>query len=421
MRRTPNSDRLLPLLVSSIAIVFTAPAAAVDGVLEINQTCAVGTGCFAGDSAGFPVLITEPGSYRLTSNLEVPNANTTAIDINASETTVDLNGFSIRGPVSCNPINCNTTGTGHGIDGSNQSNVTVSNGTVRGMGGLGVLLSGQGAHVERIQAMSNGSTGISTGSASTVTASTAILNGATGISASTASVVSRSTARANGIVLGSNGIFASNYSSIIGCTSRSNKGHGFRTGRGVSVSQSAASENDGDGFNTSEGVVISQSTSSRNDGAGFDMDVRSKYRQNQSFENGLADDCGGGLCSERRRFYRTIGDFNGAQALGACAPGFHMASLWEVHDVSSLTYDTILGSVGSDSGEGPPTDPAFGWIRTGGIDPPNCNAWTVTSGNGTVAAPAFNWSAGADKSSPWISFDFSSCSSPRNVWCVEDE
>jgi len=38
----------------------TNPALASGGVLEINQSCAVNTGCFTGDSAGFPVEIKNP-------------------------------------------------------------------------------------------------------------------------------------------------------------------------------------------------------------------------------------------------------------------------------------------------------------------------------------------------------------------------
>ena len=57
------------LLTPFLLFALATPALAVDGVLEINQTCAVQTGCFAGDSPGFPVTITQPGSYRLTSNL----------------------------------------------------------------------------------------------------------------------------------------------------------------------------------------------------------------------------------------------------------------------------------------------------------------------------------------------------------------
>ena len=59
---------LLPL-IALLLLALAGPALAVDGVVEINQTCAVQTGCFSGDTAGYPVTITQPGSYRLTSNL----------------------------------------------------------------------------------------------------------------------------------------------------------------------------------------------------------------------------------------------------------------------------------------------------------------------------------------------------------------
>ena len=48
---------LLLLLLSALA------AHADQGSLEINQLC-VASGCFAGDSPGFPVEITQPGSYQ---------------------------------------------------------------------------------------------------------------------------------------------------------------------------------------------------------------------------------------------------------------------------------------------------------------------------------------------------------------------
>ena len=49
------------------------------------------------------MTISVAGSYRLSSNLTVPNENTTAIDVTsaANAVTVDLNGFAILGPVTC--------------------------------------------------------------------------------------------------------------------------------------------------------------------------------------------------------------------------------------------------------------------------------------------------------------------------------
>ena len=87
--------------VGALALVLRPPMAlAVDGAREIHQAC-VATGCFPGDTAGWPVLITEPGSYVLTSGLTVPDANTTAISIDAPHVSLDLHGFSITGPNTC--------------------------------------------------------------------------------------------------------------------------------------------------------------------------------------------------------------------------------------------------------------------------------------------------------------------------------
>ena len=44
-----------------------------------------------------------------------------------------------------------------------------------------------------------------------------------------------------------------------------------------------------------------------------------------------------------RKFYLTQTTHNGAQALSACAPGYHMASLWEINE--PRTYDTTRTSV----------------------------------------------------------------------------
>ena len=87
--------------IALLALGLSSPALAVDGMLEINQACAVSTGCFSGDAAGLPVTITAAGSYRLTSNLTVPDENTDGIVVSANDISIDLNGFGIIGPVTC--------------------------------------------------------------------------------------------------------------------------------------------------------------------------------------------------------------------------------------------------------------------------------------------------------------------------------
>jgi hypothetical protein len=150
------------LATLAILTAIAMPSYAVDGIVLINQNAALAGNVTPGDAPGFPVTITVSGSYKLSSNLTVPDADTTAIQINADDVTVDLNGFSISGKTICVgfPVtSCNPTGPGLGITSQN-TNVTVLNGTVRGMGGVGISLLGGHSRIERVQAIGNGSSGL---------------------------------------------------------------------------------------------------------------------------------------------------------------------------------------------------------------------------------------------------------------------
>ena len=139
-------DRIATLSLSLLCLVPGLRAAAADGRLEINQAC-VATGCFPGDSPGFPVLTSAGQSYVLTSGLVVADADTTAIQ-GAVGATIDLNGFTVSGPVTCTrssfydptTITCTGSGGGNGVyltDGS-----ALRNGQIKGFGNYGVLASG---------------------------------------------------------------------------------------------------------------------------------------------------------------------------------------------------------------------------------------------------------------------------------------
>jgi hypothetical protein len=68
-----------------LSLVFiSASVTAADGRYEINQTCAEQTGCFPGDSPGFPITIEGSGSYIFTGSLYNQDPNTNVID-SASE------------------------------------------------------------------------------------------------------------------------------------------------------------------------------------------------------------------------------------------------------------------------------------------------------------------------------------------------
>jgi hypothetical protein len=137
------------VLLSQTVLGAPPKAPPVDGVVLINQDAAL-TGGVSGncDTPGFPVTICQPGSYRLSSNLTVPDANTNGILIDADRVSIDLNGFAISGPAVCtpftNPVECTTTGTGVGITNARSTTGTIRNGTVRGMGRSGIELTGFG-------------------------------------------------------------------------------------------------------------------------------------------------------------------------------------------------------------------------------------------------------------------------------------
>lgn len=77
-----------------LGLAATSPAFAVDGVVLIDQNRALAGNVSPGDTAGFPVRLSTPGSYRLSGNLTVP-PGVTGILIAANDVTLHLNGFSI--------------------------------------------------------------------------------------------------------------------------------------------------------------------------------------------------------------------------------------------------------------------------------------------------------------------------------------
>ena len=144
------------------ALVWIATAAhAGDGRVEINHACAA-TGCFAGDTAGYPVTIPSSGSYVLTSDLALPSAVASGVVV-ADGATLDLNGFAITGPNTCSgtPTVCTIPSGGSGVSLGEGS--VVRNGAIRGMGGAGVSTNSKLVLVEDVWIDQNGSGGIQAG------------------------------------------------------------------------------------------------------------------------------------------------------------------------------------------------------------------------------------------------------------------
>lgn len=309
----PNSSSLSSLLTAhppariallgalGLATLSSIPASASDGVLEINQTCAVQTGCFAGDTAGLPVTISASGSYRLTSNLVVSNANTNGIQISVDEVGIDLNNFSIRGPVVCSgtPLTCTPVGTGSGVAANLNAGISVRDGSIRGMGSYGVSL-GEQSEVSGVRARSNGITGIDVSVGSTVTGNAAYQNGGNGIGSRNGSTLSGNAAYQNR----SAGISAANGVTVSGNSVYLNGGDGIVTGTGVVVSGNTAYDNEGDGIQTNSGATVIGNSVRLNTGFGLNLSSQSGYRENAVSSNtagtvaGTATNLGDNVCSE---------------------------------------------------------------------------------------------------------------------------
>jgi hypothetical protein len=234
------------LWLSAAAAIFNV-LYAVDGITLLDPGRVRNGNMTPGDAPGFPITISQPGSYRLAGNLAVPDVQTTAIEITADDVTLDLNGFSISGPNACtpNPTRCNLSGAGVGILAVgppgvvSPAGVRVMNGMVRGMGFHGVRLLGNGTVVERVHSTNNGGPGIVVG-VGMVIDSSSIENGNSGI---ISSITRGSISMNNGTV----GIFV-------------------RPG-GVAAGNSAEA-NGGDGISMTNGTVTGN-TANRNAGYGI--------------------------------------------------------------------------------------------------------------------------------------------------------
>ncbi len=129
----------------------------------------------------------------------------------------------------------------------------------------------------------------------------------------------------------------------------------------------------------------------------------------------------------RRLFYLTTTVVAGNVPTTACAAGYHMASMWEIFDVSTLEYNTSLGYTATDSGSGPPASIA-GWIRTGvpsftNTVPgnANCSSWTSNNAahNGTRINLQPQWATASEFTAPWDA-TVQACGTTSRVWCVEN-
>jgi len=173
--------------------------------------------------SSLPYTISESGSYYLTEDV---NSAGTAITVGVNDVTIDLMGYTIKGPDS---------GTNYGIYINGRSNVEVRNGTVRDFGNTGIYEnsnSGTGHRVINVRSISNGSSGINLwGRGHLIKDCSAAENGSFGIKAEWDCMVTGNTAHANGGI----GISVYRSSTVTDNTAGMNTGDGISAYRECNV------------------------------------------------------------------------------------------------------------------------------------------------------------------------------------------
>lgn len=188
----------------------------------------------------FPITLSSPGSYKLTSNLVVP-ANSHGIVISSPNVTLDLNGFTISGPVTCASAGvCSMAQAGFNGISASVPNTVIRNGTIKGFQGAGIQIGGA-SELEDLLVTENAGVGLVGGSQAqgqnVVNRVRATFNKSFGIYLF-ASVVSHSTATANG-----QGGYYLNFSSLFDSAASSNIGVGVFGGSHLLVRGTRADSN----------------------------------------------------------------------------------------------------------------------------------------------------------------------------------
>lgn len=240
----------------ALLVLNAGAASASDGAREINQNC-----------LGTCTLILDPGSYVLTSDL-VLSATSNAIFVAADDVTIDLNGFTVRGPTTCSgatgsDLVCTPTSSGeaHGVRAAGE-NVVVKNGRIRGMPNYGILC-GDGCRVENVELVENGRGGASVGDGSLVRDCIVRRNGGIGV-----------------------GFGGSGGSRYVDNVFLENAGSGLSTASHSVVTGNAAYRNGGTGLFTNPGSVVIGNVSASNGGDGIRA-FRGLVRENTVQDNAL--------------------------------------------------------------------------------------------------------------------------------------
>lgn len=203
-----------------------------------------------------PFVISQPGSYVVVSNL-TGAAGVDLIQIDADNVTLDLNGFSLRGPAgSLNGIRVLNT----------HRNVSIVNGSIQSFGANGVdVLNASSVVLRGLNVSDCGAIGIQTNFNAVVSDCTLFGNVLGGMDAGNNCTIQQCAAVVNfgpGFVVGFN-------SALSGCVSDSNNGDGFGTRSGCSITASIARANTNLGMRLENACKVTDSVCDLNGAGGI--------------------------------------------------------------------------------------------------------------------------------------------------------
>jgi hypothetical protein len=184
-----------------------APAIAIDGEILITHAAALAGNVTPGDTAGYPVTISIPGSFKLASNLLVTSIFATGIHVTSTFVTIDLNGFTLAAGRDAF----------YGIT-SNQYNGTIRNGFITRFQYDGIRIENSGWTVEDVVVTANRANGIVvTGNHSRVINSNVSANLGSGIIAGQTALIQSNIVAGNhgiGVVTGNSSLIQGNTVSL---------------------------------------------------------------------------------------------------------------------------------------------------------------------------------------------------------------
>jgi len=92
---------LRAFLIFAVAVFSVAPAAAIDGEVLLTQAKALNGGITPGDTPGYPITLSRPGTYKLAGNLSA-SARKNGIQVTTHDVTIDFAGFRLHGGAVAN-------------------------------------------------------------------------------------------------------------------------------------------------------------------------------------------------------------------------------------------------------------------------------------------------------------------------------